>query len=227
MLWDIDGTLMRAGPVASEVFDRAIEIVLGRRPGPHGVQMSGKTDPQIAREILTYEQVGEHEIDSHVDTVIGFLERQLAEEAHRIREDGYLHAGIPEVLERLAGRGVRQSLLTGNVAANAAIKVGAFGLERWLDIEIGAYGSDDEDRRRLVPVALERLRTQRGVEIEPADVWIVGDTPNDLACARAGGARCLLVATGRITRAELDAAGADHVLDDLSDVDGVVELLLA
>ena len=227
VLWDIDGTLMRAGPIASEVFDRAIEVVIGRQPGRHGVQMSGKTDPQIAREILLYEKVAEHDVDRHVDTVMGHLEAQLASAAHQIREAGRLHPGIPGVLERLDERGVLQSVLTGNLAANAAVKIAAFDLDRWLDLEIGAYGSDHADRTRLVPVALQRLRAHRQLDLSPNDVWIIGDTPNDLACAQAGGAHCLLVATGRIPRTELDGLGADAVFDDLSDVGQVVDLLTA
>lgn len=227
VLWDIDGTLMRAGSIASEVFDRAVELVIGREPGAHGVRMSGKTDPQIAREILLFEKVAEHDVDRHVDTVIGHLESELASAAHQIREGGRLLPGIPDVLIRLDDRGVLQSVLTGNVAANASVKVGAFDLDRWLDLEVGAYGSDHADRTRLVPVALERVRAHRGRDLSPGDVWIVGDTPNDLACAQAGGAHCLLVATGRIPRHELEGIGADTVLDDLADVDAVVELLTA
>src|SRR4051794_936999 len=106
---------MRAGSIASEVFDRAIEVVIGRVPGPHGVQMSGKTDPQIAREILLFEKIAEHDVDRHVDTVMGHLEAELASAAHLIRQGGRLLPGIPAVLERLEERGVLQSTLTGNL----------------------------------------------------------------------------------------------------------------
>jgi phosphoglycolate phosphatase len=228
VLWDIDGTLMRAGPIASQVFDRAIELALGRHPGPHGVQMSGKTDPQIAREILTFAEVADEDIDRHLAAILSHLETELAAAADVIRAGGRLLPGIPAVLERLhVHRDVTQSLLTGNIAANAAVKVGAFGLERWLDLDIGAYGSDHADRLQLVSVALGRSRDLRHQELDPRDVWIIGDTPHDLACARAGGARCLLVATGRIPIGELTGIGADAVLEDLSDVDAVVDLLLS
>ena len=228
VLWDIDGTLLRAGPVASQVFDRAIELALGRHPGEHGVQMSGKTDPQIAREILAFAEVADEQVDRHLDAVLRHLETELTAAAHVVRANGRLMPGIPDILERLhAEPGVTQSLLTGNIAGNAAVKVGAFGLERWLDLEIGAYGSDDADRLRLVPIALDRAERLRGKRFEPADVWIVGDTPHDLACARAGGARCLLVATGRIPFDELRSAGPDALRADLADIDGITELLLA
>ena len=92
-------------------------------------------------------------------------------------------------------------------------------------MEVGAFGSDDHDREQLVPVAIERLRRLRHRSVEPHQVWVVGDTPRDLACARAGGARCLLVATGRFALEELEGLGADAVLPDLTDTEPVTRLL--
>jgi phosphoglycolate phosphatase-like HAD superfamily hydrolase len=133
---------------------------------------------------------------------------------------------VAELLERLADApGVVQSLLTGNLAANAAVKVGAFGLQRWLDLEIGAYGSDHADRTELVPIALERARRLRGEHYEPDEVWVIGDTANDLACARAGGVRCLLVGTGTHGHEAVAGLDADAVLEDLSDLDAVLSAL--
>ena len=226
VLWDVDGTLLRGGPVSKDVFDRAVEHVLGRHPGDHGVLMSGKTDPQIALEILMAGEMAEDDGRRHVPTILERLETELADAAHLLREGGRVMPGIEDVLRRLHDDpAVHQSLLTGNIAGNAAVKVAAFGLDRWLDLEIGAYGSDHHDRTTLVPIALERARRLRGIEVRPHDVWVVGDTPLDLACARAAGARCLLVATGRLPVDELEAAGPDAVLPDLADVDRVVALL--
>ncbi|MGI8759540.1 MAG: HAD hydrolase-like protein, partial [Acidimicrobiales bacterium] len=121
--------------------------------------------------------------------------------------------------------GFRQTLLTGNLMANAALKLAAFDLTKWLDVEVGAYGTDDPDRNALVPVALERVERLRGERYDPSDVWVVGDTANDLACARAGGARCLLVGTGRAGPAAVQHLGADAVLADLGDTEEVVRVL--
>jgi phosphoglycolate phosphatase-like HAD superfamily hydrolase len=120
--------------------------------------------------------------------------------------------------------GAIQTVLTGNTAANAAVKLDALGLRPWLDLEVGAYGSDDADRNVLVPVALRRIEQRYGA-VERARVWVVGDTPLDAACARAGGVRCLLVASGFAGRAALDAAGADHVVDDLTDTEAILARL--
>jgi phosphoglycolate phosphatase-like HAD superfamily hydrolase len=117
-------------------------------------------------------------------------------------------------------------VLTGNLEGNARTKLSAFGLERYLDLDVGAFGSDHHDRGRLVPFSLRRVRERYGWELEPGDVWVVGDTPRDLSAAQAGGARCLLVATGRSPAAELRELRAEAVLDDLSDVDRVLSLLL-
>jgi phosphoglycolate phosphatase-like HAD superfamily hydrolase len=89
---------------------------------------------------------------------------------------------------------------------------------------VGAFGSDDPDRNLLVPVALHRIEQRYG-PVDRERVWVIGDTPLDAACAQAGGVRCLLVAGGFADRAALVAAGADHVVDDLTDTDTVLALL--
>lgn len=219
VLWDIDGTLVRAGQIAADVFALAVEHAVGRHPGAHGVRMGGKTDPQIALEILAAMgiETGEH----HLPLVLGRLEAELAGAVDLMREVGIVLPGVADVLARLHDEpGVVQTVLTGNTAANAATKLAAFELDRWLDLEIGAYGSDNADRLALVPVALRRA----GERFRPDEVWVVGDTVHDLACARAGGVRCLLVRTGARPH-ELDGADAEAVVDDLSDVDAVVKLL--
>lgn len=226
VLWDVDGTLLRSTGVAQKAFDLAAERVLGRHPGAHEVRMSGKTDPLIALEILTFAGLAEGDALTRVPEVIEHLEAELAAARELVRSQGHLLPGVEAVLSCLHGRPhVLQSVLTGNTAANAAVKLGAFELDRWLDLEVGAFGSDHIERDRLVPVALERAERRRGHHVEPRDVWVVGDTPRDLACARAGGARCLLVATGRIPIEELDAAGPDHVVEDLGDTSAICEML--
>ena len=228
VLWDIDGTLLRGGGVARDIFDVAVTAVIGRHPGDHRIRMGGKTDPQIALEILAYAALEDAEATEHLPAVLAELERGLEAAADELREHGHVLPGVPEVLRALdADPDVRCTVLTGNTEANAAVKLAAFELTRWLDLEIGAFGSDDRDRTALVPIALERARRLRGLQIDPEDAWVVGDTPRDLACARAGGVRCALVATGHASLDELRATDADAVLEDLSDVDAVVKLLTA
>lgn len=229
VLWDIDGTLVRVGDLGRDPFQRAIVDALGRDLEPEfhrRVRMSGKTDPQIARELLIEAEVHADDIDTHLPEVLRRLEEHLLAAEHRMQEVGFATVGGEAVLAALAGRDdVVQSVLTGNLAANAVVKLRAFGLDRYVDFDIGAYGSDHHDREELVPIALAKAAAVHGGEFRPEDAWVVGDTPRDFACAKAGGARCALVASGGFSRGELEGLGADAVLDDLSDTDAVVALL--
>lgn len=225
VLWDIDGTVLRAGPLAREAFSTALERVLGVHPGEHGVSMSGKTDPQIAGEILETMAIDPAVEAECLPAVLGHLESELAAAPERLRDEGRVMPGVEVLLRRLhAEPDVVQTVLTGNLAANAAAKLSTFGMDRWLDLRVGAFGSDHRDRRELVPIARERVAQRYGRA--PETVWVIGDTPNDLACAQAGNARCLLVATGRIPYSELVELPADAVLSDLCDSEAVAALLL-
>jgi phosphoglycolate phosphatase-like HAD superfamily hydrolase len=226
VLWDIDGTLLHGGPAAREIFAAAVASVTGRESGDGGVRMSGKTDPLIALEIMGRLGITEPEARSFLPKVLLALEEGLESAAGRIRAEGRPHAGVANVLGAVAAdSSFLQSVLTGNLKANARIKLAAFGLERYIDLDVGAYGSDDEERKRLIPIALRRVEEQRGWSPDPSQVWVVGDTPRDLDAAGAAGARCLLVATGGYGLEELSALGADAVLPSLEDTGGVLEVL--
>lgn len=223
ILWDLDGTLLRAGPVAREIFDAAVAERAGLDPRGHAVSMSGKTDPQIAAEILAALGVDGERAEALVPEILDGLAAKLHAGRDRIAREGWVMPGARELLAALdACEEVHQSVLTGNVAPNARVKTAALGLEGWFDWRVAASGSDDGDRRALVRVARRRAADAVGA---PEVVWVVGDTPNDLACARADDARCVLVGTGHFACAELAGLGAEAVVDDLTDADGLVELL--
>lgn len=225
MLWDIDGTLLRAGSLARQAFSTAVERAVGAHPGDHGVAMSGKTDPQIVGEILDSMGTEAATTGHDLGAALGYLEEEMASAPERLRDRGSVLPGVEALLAHLdAQPGVVQSVLTGNIAANAALKLAVFGIDDWFDLRVGAFGSDNPDRCALVPVA--RTRARRLYGRHPEVVWVVGDTPNDLACAQAGGARCLLVATGRVPYDELVGLPADAVLRDLRDFDAVTALLM-
>jgi phosphoglycolate phosphatase len=226
ILWDIDGTLVRVGQIGADIFSRAIEHALGRHPGDHGIAMGGKTDPQIALEILAGMGVEAGEGRHHLPLILGQMEAELAGAVDLIRERGQVLGGVREILPALHDHAeIVQTVLTGNTTINAATKLAAFDLDRWLDLDIGAYGSDSADRKALVPVALQRAHERRGHTFHTDDVWVVGDTPHDLTCAKAGGAHCVLVATGSTPIGTLEGIGADAVLADLRNVDEVLALL--
>jgi len=225
LLWDIDGTLVHAGAAAADAFAAAIADVVGVGP-PHRLEMSGKTDPLIVAEHLPL--AGAEADPATLTAVLDRLTVRLAEAEPMMVATGAACPGVPELLRALAVLdGVACGVLTGNLRANAEVKLRAFGLDGLLDVRLGAYGSDHVDRDALVPIALQRAGDVLGEEVDAGDTWVIGDTPRDLACARAGGARCLLVATGVFPLAELGALGADAVVEDLRDTAGLVALLSA
>ena len=122
--------------------------------------MSGMTDQLIAAEILERAGVDHDRARDLLPDVLAALARQLAANRRRIHDEGRVHPGVSSLLERLDREDdVLQSVLTGNLRLNARVKVEAFGLERFLDLEVGAYGSDHPDRERLVPLAAPGLVT--------------------------------------------------------------------
>jgi phosphoglycolate phosphatase len=226
ILWDVDGTLVRLGPLARTAFYEAVRRVVGTGADGDVVKMGGKTDPQIAREIMATMALPDQDVSRHLPNVMRELERELSGAEAEFAATGSALPGVEELLGRLSATpGVFQTVLTGNLAANARVKVAAFGLDRYLDLDIGAYGSDDDDRLHLVPVALEKAARIRGIRFEPSEAWVIGDTSRDLACARAAGAHCLLVETGREGLGGADVAAADAILPDLSHADRVLSIL--
>jgi phosphoglycolate phosphatase len=216
VLWDIDGTLVDTAGHGRHAFQEAFEAVMGRSPEP--VEFAGRTDHQIALAMLNKEREA-------LPRLLEQLAAALEARKEMMSRDGHAYPGVPETLAALHGReDVVQSLLTGNIEANAVLKVGAFGLERWLDFEVGAYGSDPhEERSELVAVARERVRAKYG---EPARAVLVGDTPHDVRAAHEAGARAVAVATGFSAVEALHASRPDVLLDDLRDTAAAVEAIV-
>jgi phosphoglycolate phosphatase len=217
VLWDIDGTLVDSAGHGRFAFEEAFRAVLGGVP--EWVDFAGRTDHQIALAMLN----GSTE---HLPAVLEQLAAKLADRRDAIAAEGHVYPGVRETLSALHGTdGVVQSLLTGNLEANAAVKVGAFGLERWLDFEAGAYGSDPHERRSdLVAVARERAAARYG---EPTGAVLVGDTPLDVLAAREAGARAVAVATGFADLDALRASEPDALLEDLSDTEAAIRAITA
>ena len=230
VLWDVDGTLIKGGAAGRLAFADAVADVFGVDvPAELLPRMAGKTDPQIALELLV--RLGMAAPEASLPVLEAALERALSARAPQLRAEGIVLPGVRAAIAALDRARVLQTLVTGNVAPNARTKLAALGLvgegsaaSGPLRLDIGAYGSDDGDRDNLVPIALARARAA-GLEVTAERTWVVGDTPRDLACARSAGARCLLVATGGYPLGQLQGEGADAVFADLSDTEAVVGLL--
>ena len=213
VLWDIDGTLVDSAGQGCRAFEDAYEAVVGR-PFAGEVALAGRTDHQIALAMLGEE----HE---RLPRMLEELARKLRGREETIRSEGRPYPGARDALVALAGRDeVVQSVLTGNLEANAALKLSAFGLDAYVDFEVGGYGSDPHrERADLVDVARRRTHDKYG---EAETTVLVGDTPLDARAAHEAGARAVAVATGPYGVEALRAAGADAVLEDLRDTAALV-----
>jgi len=211
ILFDIDGTLIDSGGAGVRSLDLALKELFSVENGFYGISMAGKTDAQIIKEGLTKYGIS---TDGNVESVISVYLKHLRNEINNDRKR--VMPGIYEILENLSLKGESGlGLLTGNLEQGARVKLEPFRLNEYFSS--GAFGSDDEDRNNLLPIAVSRFEGlfQRKVEID--NCVIVGDTPRDVECAHIYGAMCIGVATGPYSMNDLIEAGADYVLEDLSD----------
>jgi phosphoglycolate phosphatase-like HAD superfamily hydrolase len=212
LLWDIDGTLIASGGAGARALLAALRQATGIVGSLEGVELAGRTDPWIARCLLA-----KYGLPSAPADVALFLEHYLAalpaELPHPLAR---ALPGVPAILEAIAGRtDVAQGLLTGNLRRGAELKLAHHGL--WRHFPFGAFSDDSETRNDLGPHALRRAREHHRAEFPPERVWVIGDTPHDIACGRAIGARTIAVATGYFNPAALHAHAPTLVFADFSD----------
>lgn len=216
ILFDIDGTLLLGTPRAhTEAFVRAAGEVFGVAvtvADVTAIAPAGRTDREIARLVLRGARVPDAEIDRGMAPWIERL-AALYPEFDAVHPAQIVAPGADAALTGLTRRGASLALLTGNIEALAHAKMARAGLGRHFTRGQGAFGSDHESRDALVPIAARRAGGATAVVV-------VGDTPRDIACARAGGARCVAVTTGAYDAAGLH--GADAVVDGL---EGAAEVI--
>ena len=223
LLFDIDGTLVLTGGAGKRAMDRAFEALFGVPDAFADVAMAGRTDRWLAE--TAFER---HGIAATAGRLTEFRDRYLAVLESEIGRTGHGRRGVmPGVHDVLARLGALEqahlAILTGNYARGAHIKLAHFGL--WDSFAWGAFGDDHAERDALARAAVADAAA-RGIPLaDPSHAVVVGDTPFDIACARAAGARVVAVATGGHTRAELEAHDPDLVLDDLRDIDAVVTFI--
>jgi len=212
LLWDIDGTLTLSGGAGMRALGAALRNEFGIDRSLDGIDYAGRTDTWIMRQIFA--QIG---LPASAANLARLLNRYLAELPAALQNPGSrILPGVSAALEALAGRGnCVQALLTGNVERGARIKLGHHGLSHYF--AFGAFADDSEVRNDLGPVALRRAREHHGTEFAREWVYVIGDTPHDIACGKMVGVQTIAVATGRYSAAALRAEAPTAVLDDLSD----------
>lgn len=224
VLFDVDGTLVTARGAGRAAFARALGAVFGTAGAVETYDFRGKTDPRIVFDLMADAGFDEAAIRARLEAFFASYVREL----ETLLVDGArvtVLPGVVDLVRRLSAReDAMVGLLTGNIEAGARIKLRPTGLLSLF--RVGAYGSDDLDRRRLPAIACARARALVGHEFPFERVTIIGDTPLDVDCARACGALAVAVATGFHPAEELAACGPDLLFADLADVERVLSALL-
>ncbi|HTM25215.1 MAG TPA: HAD family hydrolase [Vicinamibacterales bacterium] len=223
ILFDIDGTLVLTGGAGMRAMNRACEDLVGHGDALKGVALAGRTDWIILHDVLT-----RHGMALDAARLEELRRRYVQHLVEEIQLPGKgvkdMMPGVRALLETLRGRtDASLGLLTGNFLEGARIKLEYFDL--WKYFGFGAFGGDSADRNDLVPVAIQRARESGIAPVVSSEVMVVGDTPHDVACARAAGATPIAVATGSYTVDQLRDSGAEIVFDDLSDTDAFLRLI--
>ena len=220
LLFDIDGTLIHSGGAGVEALKRALKERFGIEDDLHDIEFAGMTDSGIVVSILN-----KHTISPSTENIAAFLDSYVHFLPHELpRRKGTLLPGVLELLEKLKTRKhVVLGLLTGNVSRGAKLKLSHYGV--WHYFEFGAFADDHHDRNELGAFARARAKEKHGREFSSDEIDVIGDTPRDIACGRALGARTIAVATGSWSREKLAEHGPDILIDDLSDVDRLIDTL--
>ncbi len=223
ILFDVDATLLLTHGAGVRAMQRAGKRLYGSFE-LEGVEFAGRLDSLIFRDLAARNGISdvEREMQRFHDT---YHEELLSGFANGDRSEAL--PGVLELIEALAGReDLTMGLLTGNFELTGKLKIVKAGIDVKL-FPVGVWAMDGPTRNDLPPVAMKRYKGLRRAIIGPEKVVVIGDTPHDVACAHCNGCRCLGVATGRFSVAELEEAGADWAVEDLSDTQAIVDWLLA
>ena len=220
LLFDIDGTLIHSGGAGVHALKLTLAERFGIADDLDDIEIAGMTDSGIVVSILKKHRIPatNENIAAFLDSYVHFLSLELP------RREGKLLPGVLELLERLKSRpDLVLALLTGNVSRGAQLKLEHYGV--WHFFEFGAFADDHQDRNQLGSFAVTRAKEKHGREFSATEIDVIGDTPRDITCGKAFGARTIAVATGTYSREQLAEHQPDFLIDDLSDVDRVIDTL--
>lgn len=225
LLWDIDGTLMRSHrrDAYKDYTVPVLENVFGTAGRLREMTVSGMTDLQIVVEALKEEGFTPEQIRERVEDLRIHYMREMERATVEGSQGFHLLPGVEEVLKATHEHPrYLNSLLTGNIEPAAHLKMRIVKLSEFFRLP-GAFGDDSHDRRDLPALAVERINRHLGLNLPSRQFIVIGDTPNDIMCARHGGMAAVAVGTGRMySREDLLAHSPDAFLPDLSDVEMVL-----
>jgi phosphoglycolate phosphatase-like HAD superfamily hydrolase len=225
VLFDIDGTILHSGGAGRDAMEHALQVTFGS-PGDSAMRYDGKTDKQIVREAMHGIGRSDADIDARMDEAmdlyIDTLKLRLADPERGVG----MYPGVAALVNAVHERSdAVLGLLTGNVEAGARLKLASVGLDFDL-FRVNAFGSDHEIRGELPGIAHRRMSEMFGIDLRGRDVVVIGDTPADVACGRALGARAIAVATGWYSVDDLKAHDPFAVFADLSDTAAVMSAIV-
>ena len=220
LLFDIDGTLIHSGGAGVHALKSSLRERFAITDDLHDIEIAGMTDSGIVVSILNKHKIPatNENVSAFLDSYVHFLSLELP------RRAGKLLPGVLELLEKVkTRRHLVLALLTGNVSRGAQLKLEHYGV--WHFFEFGAFADDHHDRNRLGTVARARANEKHGRQFSESEIDVIGDTPRDIACGKAIGARTIAVATGTWSRDKLTKYEPDFLIDDFSDVEGIINTL--
>lgn len=219
LLWDIDGTLLASGGAGQRALEQALRAVFGIDGSLADIDFAGRTDTWIMRAIFRKFALDPSPANfaRYFDGYIAALSPALHNPHARVLP------GVREILRAAASHGaIAQGLLTGNMRRGAQVKLAHHGL--WEHFDFGAFGDDSEFRNELGPHALRRALEHHGLHFPADNVWVIGDTPHDIACGKIIGARTLAVGTGGATLDVLRTHAPTAAVENLTDTDAILAL---
>lgn len=219
-LFDIDGTILNSGGAGQHAMEQALLEVFGVTGPYQDIKAAGRTDKAITSDLFAH-----HKLDNGAETHQKFMEAYLRILPNSLEtQDGRVLPGIVEILNELSSREIPLGLLTGNFEVAAYQKLNHFKLRH--HFAFGGYGDHHHDRDDVARVAYKASVAHLKREVAPETVWVLGDTPDDVKCGRAIGAKVIAVATGMFSADVLEECQPDHLFEDFGDLDKVLSTLL-
>jgi len=221
LLFDIDGTIIVSGGAGEAALQDAMLDRFGVEEDLKTITLAGATDGLIARLMLEKHgfEASTENIASLLDSYLHFLHKRLPQ------HNGRVLPGLVTLLDALRERtDCVLALLTGNLSRGAEIKLSHYGM--WDYFQFGAFADDHHDRNQLGPFAQARAIEKHGEEFPSENIYVIGDTPKDIACGKAFGAKTVAIATGNYTADDLRLHQPDFLFEDLSNTEAVISALL-